>query len=110
MSGNRIFGRWGYLKSFSVESNLVDATSWGDRFRTFIPGGPGLVTFEGVAPATNAVMDSLKKWMRQEIEFPVIDREWMCLYCASPNGIMKSDGTYRTHCTQCGAPRSFLLG
>lgn len=37
-------------------------------------------------------------------EEPTYQREWACLYCASPNKIE------RTHCKQCGAPRSWIFG
>lgn len=34
----------------------------------------------------------------------VKEREYFCLYCASPNAIVD------THCKKCGAPRGFLFG
>jgi hypothetical protein len=49
-----------------------------------------------------AAFDVLKHLMRNGL--PELQQEWRCLYCTSPQPIT------RTHCKQCGAPRSFIVG
>lgn len=34
----------------------------------------------------------------------VLEQEFMCIFCGSPNPITNR------HCSQCGAPRGFLIG
>jgi hypothetical protein len=33
----------------------------------------------------------------------IVEDEWICIYCSSPNPI------HHRHCSQCGAPRGFIL-
>jgi hypothetical protein len=62
------------------------------------------MTFSGIAMYTPEVLRAVQKWMYGTLEFPRYTSEFMCLHCGSPQSIMY------THCKQCGAPRSFLLG
>lgn len=60
----------------------------------------------GIAYGENqtALHNTLRGWMDDGIRGPSFEAEWHCLYCTSPNTINK------THCSQCGAPRNFILG
>lgn len=57
-----------------------------------------------VAQDPGALMRQFKNWMDEGINEPTFQKEFMCLYCASPNRIEE------THCKKCGAPRSFVIG
>lgn len=57
-----------------------------------------------VAQDPGALMRQFKNWMNDGIGSPTFQKEFMCLYCASPNRIED------THCVKCGAPRSFVIG
>jgi len=66
--------------------------------------GQSEMTFSGIAMYTPEVLNAVQKWMYGTPDFPHYSREFMCLHCGSPQPITQ------THCAQCGAPRSFLLG
>ena len=99
--------RLGWVKAleYSVHQNFVDATTYSDAIQRFIPASGQIeFTLSGVAFPTSGVMAALRDWSENGIFETSYQREWMCLYCTSPNSIM------RTHCVKCGAPRSFILG
>ena len=62
------------------------------------------INFSGIAMYTPEILKAVEKWMYGIPQFPHYAEEFMCLYCGSPQSIL------RTHCAKCGAPRSFLLG
>jgi len=66
--------------------------------------GRSELSFSGIAMYTPEILKAVEKWMYGIPQFPHYAEEFMCLYCGSPQSIL------RTHCAQCGAPRSFLLG
>ena len=98
--------QWGRLMSFSVN------TSVGSTYRTLddkygtIPGLAGEIDFRGIAVATSESISAFHDWLegRSTGDIATWVEEWRCLYCGSPQKID------RTHCTQCGAPRSWILG
>lgn len=73
---------------------------------TFNMNPDQLLTFDisGAVLETKGVATLFQDWMYNGIRNPTFQEEWKCLYCTSPNTIDK------THCTQCGAPRNFILG
>jgi len=79
----------GVISSFSIETS----------YRDLIRGSIDFVTDD--YGALNEFMQEL----RGEVgKMPTFKKEYMCLYCGSPNNIE------HTHCKKCGAPRSFLIG
>lgn len=54
-------------------------------------------------PSNHLILDYLYNIM-EPLTKPAIYEEYRCLFCGSANKIID------THCTQCGAPRSFILG
>lgn len=96
--------QWAALTEVTVENNMIDVSSHGESYPSFIQG-VGNIRFSGIAPATPQILEVMKKWMyRENPSFPFYADEWMCLYCTSPNPLPK------THCSQCGAPRNWLIG
>lgn len=97
--------QWAYLESFSYNADANPVYSWGSNAPVGFVANPGLIRFEGIAPATPQILDAMQRWMNNRGgRFPLYAGEWMCLYCGSPNELPK------THCTQCGAPRNWLIG
>ena len=70
---------------------------------TFDPGDVGYIEFEGTASGSLYFGDMISNMLRGT-DFPYYRPEFLCLHCGSPQPID------RTHCAQCGAPRSFILG
>jgi hypothetical protein len=70
--------------------------------------------WDGVLSASINLVSPTPQFMTQLIEaaqhgkpltsLQMVEDEWMCAFCASPNGVSAR------HCTQCGGPRGFLLG
>jgi len=50
------------------------------------------------------LMNEVRGWFNNGIGGASYQSEYMCLYCASPNSIEN------THCSKCGAPRTFVIG
>jgi len=75
-----------------------------DPFSRIESFGPTRVTFSGIAQYSPEVLKAVEKWMYGIPQFPHYESEFLCLHCGSPQPITQ------THCKQCGAPRSFLLG
>jgi hypothetical protein len=102
------YNRLGWVTSLSVtqSTQLIDATAYGDQNRRVIPAGISQVEFQlsGIASCTPGVMRTLQSWIDDGLNYPTFQKEFRCLYCTSPNLIQ------RTHCSQCGAPRSFVIG
>jgi hypothetical protein len=99
--------RLGWITSLSVmpQDSIIDVTSFGSSTREFISGSSSM-SFEisGIAENPGALMEQFKEWMNSGISQPIYQKEYMCLYCGSPNKIE------HTHCKKCGAPRSFVIG
>lgn len=57
-----------------------------------------------VAANPGALVEAFQDWMHGGVYTPTFQKEYMCLYCGSPNKIEN------THCAKCGAPRSFVIG
>lgn len=96
--------QWALLTNFEVNHNFIDVRSYSDYQPQYIQGA-GEIRFSGIAPATPQILEVMKKWMYNDRpQFPIYADEWMCLYCGSPNPLPK------THCSQCGAPRNWLIG
>jgi len=97
----------GWITSLNVipQNSMIDVTSYGSNAREFVSGA-GTLSFEisGMANDPGALMQQFQQWMRSGIDAPTYQKEYMCLYCGSPNKIEK------THCAKCGAPRSFIIG
>jgi len=70
---------------------------------TYEPGDVGYIEFHGMASGSPH-LDAMIANMYRGTDFPYYSPEFMCLHCGSPQPID------RTHCAQCGAPRSFILG
>jgi hypothetical protein len=96
--------RLGWVKSLSVDMGYIDVTSSGDISPQLISNGFLEFTMSGFAPVS--AMSELQRLLKDGLANPQPQyvKEWFCLYCASPNSINK------THCSQCGAPRSFIIG
>jgi hypothetical protein len=96
--------QWALLTKFEVNRDIVQDYDYLDYQHQFIQGA-GEIRFSGIAPATPQILKAMKKWMYNGIpQFPIYADEWMCLYCGSPNPLPK------THCSQCAAPRNWLIG
>ncbi len=69
---------------------------------------PNLRTVEAdlhiVANDPGTLMELFQTWMNDGISKPILQKEYMCLYCATPNLIDFPS------CKKCGAPRSFVIG
>lgn len=96
------FNRFGYVTDISINNNTIDAVTF-DGARTFIPTYQE-IRFSGVAVGNQHTLKLLERLMHEGLTYPVYEPEFMCLFCGSPQPIS------RTHCKQCGAPRSFIIG
>ena len=104
MNKNEHGNQWATITNVRTEYPVMDMSSMGDGFKT-VARGPGLIKFEGVAPATPEILRAMMGWIRNDHPvFPIYTAEWMCLYCGSPNKLPE------THCAKCGAPRNWLIG
>ena len=79
---------FGFITSYSAEMGMEDY---------------GFIEFEGEASGSE-YLDDMISMMLQGNKFPYYKSEFLCLHCGSPQPVT------RTHCKQCGAPRSFILG
>ena len=70
---------------------------------TFALDDVAYIEFKGMASGSPYLDDMIANMCRG-MDFPYYSPEFMCLHCGSPQPID------RTHCAQCGAPRSFILG
>jgi hypothetical protein len=97
----------GWVTQLSIDNrrSFADITAFGDIDRTYIPA---MSTVEAdlhiVAENPGALMETFQDWLHGGINMPTYQKEFMCLYCGSPNKIE------HTHCAKCGAPRSFVIG
>jgi hypothetical protein len=95
---------WLSSLSYSVDNPFIDVSTFG--------GGPAYIATPATYKAElsliitdpGAVHELLQDWMHNGINGPIYQKEYMCLYCGSPNSIE------HTHCSKCGAPRSFVIG
>src|SRR5690606_36477075 len=96
---------WIQSMSFAPRQDLIEITTHVDRMANLIGGGISEIDFviEGICFQTTGVLETFHRWMEGGIPGATFEREWRCLYCTSPNSIRE------THCSQCGAPRSFIL-
>ena len=95
--------QWAYLKEFKIETPIPSFESWYGENVTFVSAMPQ-IEFTGLAPATPEILAAIQKWMKDPGGLPFYQDEWMCLYCGSPNPLPER------HCSQCGAPRNWLIG
>jgi hypothetical protein len=96
----------GWVTSLSIANNrnMIDVSTVGGG-KQYIAGQSFITgSLEFTAAYTGGVQELLQDWLRNGITRPQYNKEFMCLYCTSPNSIE------RTHCKKCGAPRSFVLG
>ena len=99
-----IGNQWALLTNIEVNHNWIDTRSCHENEPQYIQGA-GEIRFSGIAPATPQILDAMKRWMyKDNPQFPIYQDEWMCLYCGSPNPLPER------HCSQCGAPRNWLIG
>lgn len=99
---------WAVLRTLSLKMpRPIDVSTCGG-FMEIIPGGPGIIRFEGECPNTPAIASVLYNWIKsadgKAPRFPFYAPEWMCLYCGTPNSLPE------TNCGKCGAPRNWLIG
>jgi len=99
----KIGNQFASITSLSVNRPMRELRTY-DSVLPIISYGLSEVTFSGIAMYTPEVLKAIQKWMYGTPDFPHYSREFMCLHCGSPQSIT------RTHCAQCGAPRSFLVG
>ena len=99
--------RLGWVTELNIHHlpGYADVTSFSDSARQYIKTSD-MVDLDLRIRANNvpALIDVVKGWYFSGIESPTFQREFFCLYCASPNSIE------HTHCKKCGAPRSFVIG
>lgn len=95
--------RLGWITDMSISNDMIEVSAFGDYSRSFIPTRREL-RFSGVAMANEYSYNFIKFLMENGIHAPTFEPEWRCLYCGSPQPIS------RTHCRQCAAPRSFIIG
>ena len=96
--------QWALLTEFEISHDYIDVYGDADLSPHYIRGA-GQIRFSGIAPATPYIMAAMEKWMRSDRpQFPIYAEEWLCLYCGTPNPLPK------TCCSQCGAPRNWLIG
>ncbi len=97
----------GWITSLTImhEPNNIDVTAFGESKRSFIQGG-GLVrgSMDFMASDPGALVEFMQDLQSGRDYQPTYQKEFMCLYCGSPNKIE------HTHCKKCGAPRSFVIG
>ena len=79
---------FGLITSFTAESPI-------DNF--------AYIEFDGVASGSEFLEDMISHMLHGS-SFPYYNQEFLCLHCGSPQPIE------RTHCKQCGSPRSFIIG
>jgi len=99
----KIGNQFASITSLSWDRPIGHTYAFGEGLPIISYGLPK-VTFSGIAMYTPEVLSAIQKWMYGTLDFPHYSREFMCLHCGSPQSIT------RTHCAQCGAPRSFLIG
>ncbi len=95
--------QWAYLTDVNIHRDFIDVQAWGESQSTKI-AGLSQIEFRGIAPATPEILKAMHRWMDKPPQFPFYQEEWMCLYCGSPVPLPDR------HCTQCGAPRNWLIG
>lgn len=97
--------RWGYVTSFSLNQDFIEAPhpSIYDEFIQMARLGTLEMTVS--APATQEIVNAAMRWAKnQNARIPIWTEEWLCLYCGSPQPLPL------THCSRCGAPRNWILG
>jgi hypothetical protein len=96
---------WITSATFDFENDYADVTSFSDSSPLFI-NRRGLI--RGSVDFTTADYGAVHEFMEQlrsgTATMPTFQKEFMCLYCGSPNSVELS------HCKKCGAPRSFVIG
>ena len=105
MSKQYPFNLWGYVHSFTIENFPISMPSR-ERYGDFeFIADVGTIDLSISAPATPQILKAITRWARNgRARLPIWTEEWLCLYCGSPNPLPI------THCDQCGAPRSWILG
>ena len=96
----------GWVTSVQIthNRNMIDVSTYGGN-RDFIAGASlitGSIDFAASDPG--ALHEFMQDLQNGHITQPTYQKEYMCLYCGSPNKIE------HTHCKKCGAPRSFVIG
>lgn len=95
---------WVTSLTYSFDDDLIDVTSFSDRNRVFTKSSSLIRgTMDFVASDPGALREFMQD-LRHGKASPIFQKEFMCLYCGSPNPVEK------THCKKCGAPRSFVIG
>jgi len=99
----KIGNQFASITNFYVDTPMQSLHTFDSPF-VIQTRGQTEVTFSGIVKYTPEVLAAVRRWMYDVPSFPHYEREFLCLYCGSPQSIT------RTHCAQCGAPRSFLVG
>lgn len=97
----------GWVKQMELvrTDNLIDVSAFSSLSPSFISGlGTVELNLSIQVVSTQGLQHLLHNWAYEGISQPTPRKEFMCLHCVSPNPIIN------THCSQCGAPRSFILG
>lgn len=107
MSKIMVPNKLGWVTSVEMHhtDRYVDVTAFGDSLSQYIPSQPSLemnLTMQAIP--TLALHELVQSWFHDGIYMPTFQKEFMCLWCGSPNSIE------HTHCRKCGAPRSFVVG
>jgi len=96
---------WVTSLSYSFDDRYADITSLSDSYPNMLQTNSLVrASVDFVAQDYGALQEFMQELSRGSISSPVFQKEFMCLYCGSPNKIE------RTHCKKCGAPRSFVIG
>ena len=97
---------WATIDQISIERPMQRTYTHADTHIPVTTYGVTEMTFSGMVIYTPEVLRAVEKWMYGGgvPQFPHHESEFMCLHCGSPQPITL------THCKQCGAPRSFILG
>ena len=96
---------WITSMTYGFSDRFLDVTSLSDSNPRYLQANSlvrGSIDF--MASDTGALHEFMQELSRGSINSPVVQKEYMCLYCGSPNKIE------HTHCKKCGAPRSFIIG
>jgi hypothetical protein len=95
---------WITSLSYGMNQDLLDVSTYGNPGQ-YIGGTRSYTADISIAVHDpGALMELFQDWMHSGISQPTYQKEFMCLYCGSPNKIE------HTHCSKCGAPRSFVIG
>ena len=96
--------KYAYITSASVSIPHIDVTSFIDNHRTYLMPSSNYELSINMVTSDSSIVDQFIKHEGNILNtLRLVDEEFLCLWCNSPNPIK------HRHCSQCGAPRGFII-